>query len=189
MKVLNRLNRSLKSVALLLLMGLSFHSFAQKEELAELDNMRIDHVLMVVHNFEETVQWYEEVLGFRKQVQWEVEGLDNLDLAYLIKGGFRIELIGDNTAEKSNPSADSFGGHLAQQGFAHLCFFVEDVDKASDEIKAQGIEMFAEPKTYALNQYWRRVSFFKDLNGNMIELAGPMVLRDKWAQVSPTNNK
>jgi len=139
-----------------------------------LATLKADHLLIGVVNFEETIEWYREVLGFEEEVRWKVEGLPNLDLAYLNNGEFRIEIIADKTGEQNNKQVDDFGEHLSHQGFTHICFEVEDIDLAMQQLNEKGIETFVRPATYPLNFYKRRVGFIKDLNGNVIEFAGPI---------------
>ncbi|MBP2831046.1 VOC family protein [Aquimarina sp. U1-2] len=153
------------------------YSFANNETTNTdkgLSTMKADHLLIGVNNFTETLQWYEDILGFEVEVQWKVDGLDNLDLAYLNNGDFRLEIIGDNSAPQTNRQASGFADHLSHQGFAHLCFQVEDIDLAMKQLNDKGIETFVKAETYPLSFYERRVAFIKDLNGNIIEFAGPL---------------
>lgn len=139
-----------------------------------LSTMKADHILMGVTNFEETVQWYRDILGFEVEVQWKVDGLDNLDLAYLNNGDFRIEIIGNKEGVQNNKQVGDFGEHLSHQGYAHICFQVEDIDLAMKQLNEKGIETFVKAQTYPLDFYNRRVAFIKDLNGNIIEFGGPI---------------
>ena len=139
-----------------------------------LATLKADHLLVGVANFEETVKWYHDILGFDIEVQWKVEGFDNLDLAYLNNGSFRIEIIGDKNSNQNNKQVEDFGEHLSHQGFAHICFQVEDIDLAMKQLNEKGIKTFVKAETYPLGFYRRRVAFIKDLNGNVIEFAGPL---------------
>lgn len=139
-----------------------------------LATMKADHLLLGVNNFVETIKWYEEILGFEVEVQWKVEGLDHLDLAYLNNGNFRLEIIGDNSSTQNNKQVTDFADHLSHQGFAHICFQVEDIDLTMKQLNDKGIETFVKAETYPLDTYERRVAFIKDLNGNVIEFAGPL---------------
>lgn len=161
----------------ILIASVVIYSFANKETTnidKGLATMKADHLLLGVNNFEETVKWYQDILGFELEVQWKVEGLDNLDLAYLNNGDFRIEIIGDKSSFQNNKQVSDFAGHLSHQGFAHICFQVDDIDLAMQQLNDKGIETFVKAETYPLNFYKRRVAFIKDLNGNVIEFAGPI---------------
>ncbi len=157
----------------LLIAGFTLNTDKKKDK--GLATMKTDHLLLGVNNFEETVAWYQDILGFELEVQWKVEGLDHLDLAYLTNGDFRIEIIGDKSSHQNNKQVEDFGEHLSHQGFAHICFQVEDIDLAMKQLNDKGIKTFVKAETYPLNFYNRRVAFIKDLNGNVIEFAGPLV--------------
>ncbi|WP_299217388.1 VOC family protein [uncultured Aquimarina sp.] len=152
----------------------SFNVNNQKQSDKGLSTLKADHLLLGVSNFEETIDWYQDILGFDVEVQWKVKGLDNLDLAYLSNGDFRIEIIGDKSSTQNNKQVRDFGEHLSHQGFAHICFQVDDIDLAMHQLNKKGIETFVKAETYPLNFYKRRVAFIKDLNGNVIEFAGPI---------------
>ena len=174
--------KKLITVIAVLLIGVMIYSFTRNETNVVdkgLATMKADHLLIGVSNFEETVQWYHDILGFEIEVQWKVEGLENLDLAYLNNGDFRLEIIGDKLSSQSNRQASDFADHLSHQGFAHLCFQVEDIDLAMKQLNDKGIETFVKAETYSLDHYKRRVAFIKDLNGNVIEFAGPMNVKNR----------
>ncbi|MDO1501700.1 VOC family protein [Winogradskyella maritima] len=169
--------RKTVTVIAIVLASVMIYSFSKNEADSNdkgLATMKADHLLLGVSNFEETLQWYQDILGFEVEVQWKVEGLDNLDLAYLNNGDFRIEIIGDKSSEQNNKQVSDFSDHLSHQGFAHICFQVDDIDLAMKQLNDKGIETFIKAGTYPLDTYTRRVAFIKDLNGNVIEFAGPL---------------
>ena len=55
-------------------------------------------------------------------------------------------------------------------GIDHLCFIVDDVDEAYEELVSRGVEFDVEPMDYEGN----RLAFFKDPNGVDLELMLPM---------------
>ncbi|MEM9366639.1 MAG: VOC family protein [Planctomycetota bacterium] len=132
------------------------------------------HSRFCVSDFEQSVEWYTNKLGFREMVRWTVDGLPGTNLAYLKRGGFLLEIASGPTTEAtvSLPSATDFGSHFAQRGFTHLCFRVRDVDAALAELNAKGVPTFSPAIDFpALNT---RVGFIQDPDGNVIELKGPM---------------
>ncbi len=176
------MSKKIVPVIAIILVSVLVYSFVSNERIPKdkgLATMKADHLLLGVNNFEETLQWYHDILGFEVEVQWKVEGLDNLDLAYLNNGNFRLEIIGDKSSEQNNKQVTDFADHLSHQGFAHLCFQVDDIDLAMKQLNDKGIETFVQPATYPLDTYKRRVAFIKDLNGNVIEFAGPLVNNKK----------
>ncbi|GAB5476120.1 MAG: hypothetical protein Mars2KO_42190 [Maribacter sp.] len=164
------------AITAVVLVAIGIYGFTTLESNKDkgLSTMKADHILMGVTNFEETVKWYKDILGFEVEVQWKVAGLDNLDLAYLNNGDFRIEIIGNKEGVQNNKQVNDFGEHLSHQGYAHICFQVEDIDLTMKQLNEKGIETFVKAETYPLDFYNRRVAFIKDLNGNIIEFGSPI---------------
>jgi catechol 2,3-dioxygenase-like lactoylglutathione lyase family enzyme len=141
-----------------------------------ISGIKVDHLCISVTNFQETVDWYKSTLGFKEEVLWTVEGYESLELAYLTLHDFRIEIVGDSTQQKSNSSPNNFEEHFAQQGFTHICFYVDNIDETIEMLQNKGIEVLFPSQTFQLNKYNRRIAFIKDLNGNVIEFAGKLNL-------------
>jgi len=146
-----------------------------ERESTALGGLRADHILIGVSNFEDSVRWYQDKLSFREEMRWTVEGLPDLQLAYLTLNGFRLEIIGTSQPRAGSPAPSDFADHLRTQGFAHVCFIVDDVDTALSELNRRGVPTFVPAETYPLSNHRRRVAFIHDNNGNVIELAGPLL--------------
>lgn len=70
----------------------------------QIPSMQTDHVSLRVTNFEATLNWYKEKLGFTEEVVWTVEGLSGMQFAYLKLNGSRIEIVGgDNSKPLQKP--------------------------------------------------------------------------------------
>lgn len=151
-------------------------TFSQTEpSLNELSFMRVDHVEIRVSNFEETVKWYKEKLGFKEQVNWTVEALPGMQLAYLELNGFRLEIIGGNFTSSYQPPSN-FQEALNIRGYGHICFEVGNVDAVLAELNKRGVSTFVPAAIYPLAQTWRRVGFILDNNNNIIEFGEPLTL-------------
>ncbi|WP_317111140.1 VOC family protein [Chroococcidiopsis sp. SAG 2025] len=137
--------------------------------------MRIDHVQIRVPNFEETIEWYKDKLGFREQVSWTVKALPGLRIAYLELNGFRMEIIGGNFTSKRKAPAN-FQEALNVEGYGHICFEVGNVDAVLAELNKRGVSTFVPAATYPLGNTWRRVSFVLDNNSNVIEFGEPLTM-------------
>ncbi|MBX9649907.1 MAG: VOC family protein [Xanthobacteraceae bacterium] len=136
-------------------------------------SLRADHVCLGVDDMQSIIDWYGRVLGFRLEKRWTVTELPGRELAYIIgPDGFRIELISGGKGPRS-PSGADFGEHLSVRGANHLCFHVDDVDEAVAAIETAGAEPFFPPTDYPVGAE-RRIAFFKDIEGNVIEFAGPL---------------
>ena len=140
-----------------------------------LASARADHIAIGVVNFEENVTFYKEIMGFEEEVRWQVEGLPDLYFAYLKRGDFKIEIIGNPNSKPKNVVPNNFGEHLSQQGYVHICFEVESLDETFKELNAKGIKTFVPHDSYPLNTTHRRsVGFIKDPSGNVIEFANQL---------------
>ncbi len=136
------------------------------------DYMSIDHVMICVPNYQETIQWYKDKLDATIEREWTVDELPDLKLAYLNIHGFRLEVVGSTKAETGMPIASDFGESLRTTGIGHFCFRVDDVDAALAEMNRRGVPTFVAAADYP--NIGRRVGFMKDNNGNIIEFAGSL---------------
>ena len=137
-----------------------------------LGSMQIDHVMISVPNYQETLQWYQEKLNATIEKEWTVNELPDLQLAYLDVNGFRIEVVGTTQARLGMPDFQNFGEALRTTGIGHFCFRVDSVDDAISELNQKGVPTFVEAADYP--NVGVRVGFIKDNNGNVIEFSGAM---------------
>ena len=137
-----------------------------------LGSMQIDHVMISVPNYQETLQWYQEKLNATIEKEWTVNELPDLQLAYLDVNGFRIEVVGTTQARLGMPDFQNFGEALRTTGIGHFCFRVDSVDDAISELNQKGVPTFVEAADYP--NVGVRVGFVKDNNGNVIEFSGAM---------------
>lgn len=133
-----------------------------------LDAITANHVFIEVDNYDVIKSWYSEKLDFTVDKEWTVDELPRMKLAYLRKGDFRLELIGDDQGPRTPIPAD-FVEHLKSKGFQHLAFRVDSVDAVMTELTRRGIDAFVPAASY--KNVGRRVSFIKDPEGNVIEFA------------------
>lgn len=142
----------------------------QKEESTVLSSMKLDHVAIRVPNFEETVRWYKEKLGFKEVVQWKAPPYvdPNLQFAYLELNGAVIEIAGGGNPTRAVPPPATIKETFRLQGYIHVCLRVDDIDAVVAELKQRGVEVFAGPNVNpTLN---RKFFHFQDNNGFDVEL-------------------
>ena len=137
-----------------------------------LNSMRIDHVMISVPNYQETLEWYQNKLNATIEKKWTVDELPDLQLAYLDVFGFRIEVVGTTQGRSGMPNFQNFGEALRTTGIGHFCFRVDSVDEAISELNQKGVPTFVEAADYP--NIGVRVGFVKDNNGNVIEFSGVM---------------
>ncbi len=118
----------------------------------------MDHVVLTVKNIEETVRFYESVLGMVS----ETFGQGRVALKF---GTQKINL--HREGQELEPKAKRAG-----PGSADLCFITEtNLGAAMEEVRSKGVRILAGPveRTGAIGSI---VSFyFKDPDGNLIEVA------------------
>ena len=134
--------------------------------------MRIDHVMISVPNYQETLNWYQEKFDATIEKEWTVDAFSDLRLAYLDVRGSRIEVVGTTQARAGMPEMSDMGEALRTKGVGHFCFRVDNVDETIAELNKRGVPTFI--GVLDAPQVDARICFIKDNNGNLIELSCPM---------------
>jgi glyoxylase I family protein len=131
---------------------------------------RLHHISIVCRDISELERFYVENIGLQLIHENRKEG-------YIFLGD--PELIADKTREV--PSLELMGppGLLEREqeflakhgpGIDHLCFDVDDVDEAYEDLVSKGVSFDLKPMDYEGN----RIAFFKDPNGVDIEIMLPI---------------
>ena len=126
---------------------------------------RLDHIGIAVNDLEDSVKFYEEILGLKLQGIETVEE-QKVKVAFLPLGDTEIELL--EATSPDSPIAkfiDSKG-----QGVQHLAFRVDNIEKALEEMKQKGIRLIDEKPRYGAGG--ARIAFLhpKSTNGVLVEL-------------------
>lgn len=143
---------------------------------APLATMQAEHVMIATSDYEETLAWYQKNLGFRIKHEWTVPEFPNLQLAYLEKNDFIIEVVASPDTPSPNPP-EEFAARLQQPGIGHFAFLVDDVDAIVVALEAKGVEMILPPTSFP--DSGRRVSFIADNNGYLIEFLAELPLSER----------
>ncbi len=98
----------------------------------EISKFKLDHIGIVTHDIEATASFYIQ-MGYEKSELY-LDDIQRVHICILSKGDSRIELV-QPAAEKS-----SVNKLLKKNGVCpyHLCYEVEDIDKAYDEMVEEG---------------------------------------------------
>lgn len=131
-------------------------------------SMRGNHVAIRVPDLEEARKWYVEKLDFRPVYEWTFGDLQLAYVAAPTDDQFLVELIGGGSPIPERPYTD-LGDSLASAGFHHLCFMVQSVDETLVELERRGVKIVKE--AFELPEINRRLAFFADPWGNLLELA------------------
>jgi catechol 2,3-dioxygenase-like lactoylglutathione lyase family enzyme len=126
-----------------------------------------DHAGIRVPNFDEAVAWYTEFLDFRLTQSCVIGDLTFAFLAPANDDRFSIELLAGPGAEK-RPSYGNLHESYGLSGWHHVCFHVDSVDEAINELRRRGVPIVSEP--HDVVAMGRRVAFFADPWGNLLEV-------------------
>ncbi|MCB0065391.1 MAG: methylmalonyl-CoA epimerase [Caldilineaceae bacterium] len=124
----------------------------------------IDHIGIVVHNLDESLQTYCDQLGFTLLERVMIpEQL--VEAAFLDAGNGTIELIAPTDTESGTARYLQNRG----EGTHHVCFAVDNIEATLAELKAQGVRLVDETPRQGVHG---KVAFVhpKATHGTMIEL-------------------
>ncbi|NET40270.1 MAG: hypothetical protein F6K19_51460, partial [Cyanothece sp. SIO1E1] len=120
---------------------------ATNEHASVINSVRAEHVMIGTHDYEGTLAWYQEKLGFRIKHEWTLPEFPHLKLAYLEKNEFVLEIVASPNLETKDLPQD-FVARLEQSGFGHLAFLVDDVDAITATLENQGVEVVVPPTSF-----------------------------------------
>jgi lactoylglutathione lyase len=126
--------------------------------------IKAGHLGLRTTDYEATIEWYIEKLGFRLLKKWTA---GELNLAYLAPANddnFWLEVIQDGNLDLNQDAPQSIF-----TGFQHFCLDVEDVDETLAALREKGVKVIREP--FNVPPIGKRCGFITDLHGNMIEFA------------------
>lgn len=121
---------------------------------------RIDHVEIVPGNFERTLSFYTEILGFKIQWRRQVDRAPLKEIIFIELNGTLIELF----SVKSPVPAST---ELWQIGYRRIALEVENMDKTIEYLKSQGVAIVRGPAAAVENL---TVAEIRDPDGLSIEL-------------------
>ena len=127
-----------------------------------------NHVAVRVPDLEEAKRWYVEKLDFRVVHEWTFGDLQLAYVAAPTDDAFFLELIGGGSPIPERAYSD-LSDSLTAAGYHHLCYMVESVDDTLAELKKRGVKIVNE--AFELPEISRRLAFFADPWGNLLELA------------------
>jgi methylmalonyl-CoA/ethylmalonyl-CoA epimerase len=98
---------------------------------------RVEHIAIAVHDMAESMRMLEHTLDLKLDYE---EVIGETKLAMYPVGETSLELLQAKGA--ASPVADWVAEH--GQSLFHLCFEVEDIDAALDELRAKGVKLLDE---------------------------------------------
>ncbi len=125
---------------------------------------RIDHVGIVVSSIDESLKTYRDQMGFTLLERVEVPE-QKVEAAFLDAGNSTLELIAPTDSESGTARFLANRG----EGTHHICFQVDDIVAALDELRRQGVRLIDQTPRQGVHGL---VAFVhpKATHGMMIEL-------------------
>jgi glyoxylase I family protein len=128
------------------------------------------HVAVRTPSLAKAKDFYVGKLDFRVVAEWDY---GDEKLAYLAPPAddrFYIEVLGggDKLPTELRPYTD-LGDSLKYGGYHHFCLKVTSVEETVAKLRARGVRIVTEP--FVLPAISRKLAFFADPFGNLIELA------------------
>ena len=133
-------------------------------------DMRGHHVAVRTPSLAEAKDFYVQKLDFRVIAEWDYADEKLAYLAPPTDDHFYIEVLGggDTLPTEVRPYTD-LGDSLKYRGYHHFCLSVASVDETVAKLRSRGVKIVTAP--IVLSSISRRLAFFCDPFGNLIELA------------------
>ena len=133
-------------------------------------DMRGHHVAVRTSSLAEAKDFYVGKLDFRVLAEWDYADERLAYLAPPTDDHFYIEVLGggDTLPTEARRYTD-LGDSLKYRGYHHFCLNVASVDETIAKLRARGVVIVTEP--FVLSPISRKLAFFADPFGNLIELA------------------
>ncbi|SHH47823.1 methylmalonyl-CoA epimerase [Tepidibacter thalassicus] len=129
---------------------------------------KIDHIGIAVSNLEETLKFYEEVLGIKCEGTEIVED-QKVKVAFLPVGDTEIELL--ESTSKDGPIAKFIEKNGGRNGIQHIAVRVDNIEKAIEEVKSKGYRMIDEKPRYGAGGAKIAFCHPKSTHGILLELS------------------
>jgi len=131
-----------------------------------LDSLAFACTVIVVADLDRSQQWYQGILGFTELARVRIDGAN----VVLLEGaGTQLELIeGDGPTVSTEPSlcADP-PHHLLPRGNKFLAFAVDDLTRATDQLRDKGVPIIWRDKQLAPGI---RSTAIRDVEDNFIHI-------------------
>jgi glyoxylase I family protein len=143
---------------------------AAKNNASPFADMRGHHVAVRTSSLAEAKDFYVGKLDFRVVAEWDYADEQLAYLAPPTDDHFYIEVLGGgNTLPTEVRPYTDLGDSLKYRGYHHFCLNVTSVEETVAKLRARGVVIVTEP--FVLPAISRKLAFFADPSGNLIELA------------------
>lgn len=129
---------------------------------------KVDHIGIAVNNLEETMKFYEEILGIECQGTEIVEE-QKVKVAFFPVGDTELEFL-ESTSE-DGPIAKFIEKNGGRGGIQHVALRVDNIEKAIEEMKEKGYKMIDEVPRYGAGGAKIAFCHPKSTDGILLELS------------------
>ncbi len=128
--------------------------------------LKVDHIGIAVKDLDETLMFYEDVLGMTCTGKEEVSD-QKVRVAFLPVGDSEVELLESTDAE--GPIAKYI--EKKGEGIQHIAFRVDNIEEAIENMKQKGIRMIDEKPRYGAGGAKIAFCHPKSTGGVLVELS------------------
>lgn len=120
----------------------------------------LHHTAIEVRDLDGAIAWYRDHLDFTFERRFELADA-GIAIAYMVSDALRIELLRRAGEQESTHPPGGFRPSM------HICFEVDEIDAAADELRRRGVAFAQEPKMIepaGVKNFWIRA-----FEGHLIE--------------------
>jgi lactoylglutathione lyase len=129
-------------------------------------NYKFQYTRLLVINFKDCFRFYQDILGFKATYGSESDVYADFDTGAVTIALFNRQYMSDAVGTTGLPLRAN------AQDVVCLCFEVENVDIACQQLKSKGVRLVAEPADH--KDWGIRAAHFRDPDGNLIEINQPL---------------
>ncbi len=145
----------------------------------------VAHIGLTVSNLDDSVQFYQHVLGLEYVGEMRMDGDSTNKLFNHPNASARVAYL--KTKDPHSPLVELIQfedanihrqqANLFQTSISELCLYSDNLDKEYQRLKEKGVEFLSEPQEFDSTQYGfgkSKAVYFKDPDGIMLELIQAM---------------
>ena len=139
-----------------------------------MNTKKIEHIGIAVKDLEETMNFYENMLGLEKMAVETVED-QGVNIAFFQLGETKIELL--EPLNDESPIAKFIDKR--SEGIHHMAVLVEDIEAKIEDMKEKGARFIGDKPTKGADNMKIIFVHPKTTNGVLLELCEPLDEEDK----------